>query len=63
MPESMVAVTIDRETGLQAMEEAPNTIVEYFNEENVPEMGLNAYMPPSEFGEEVVQESMPEDIF
>lgn len=63
MPEVMVAVTIDQETGLQAMEEAPNTVVEYFSEENVPEMGLNAYLPPSEFGEEVVQESMPEDIF
>ena len=63
MPETMVAVTIDKETGLQAMEEAPNTLVEYFNEENVPEMGLNAYLPASELGEEVVQESMPEDIF
>jgi len=63
MPESMVVVTIDKETGLQAAEEAPNTVVEYFSEENVPEMGLNAYMPPSELGEEIVQESMPEDIF
>jgi len=63
MPETMVAVTVDKETGLQAIEEAPNTLVEYFSEENVPEMGLNAYLAPDEFSEEVLQESMPEDIF
>ena len=61
MPETMVAVPIDKETGLQTLEDAPNSVVEYFSEENVPEMGLAVYQPVE--GEEVFEEYTPEDIF
>ncbi len=61
MPETMVAVPIDQETGLQTMEDAPNSVVEYFSEENVPEMGLAAFQPVE--GEQGFEEYTPEDIF
>ncbi len=56
MPEEMVTVTINKTTGQQAEEDAPNTMLETFRINHVPEMGAT----------EIITEegiSAPEQIF